>query len=117
MIKNIITYTIYIVLILLIVVWGYQGRAEATVPNNSPDYCWEIQKSCDEVIMEADKTILLQLRAYSELSRTNKDLEKDLKLLRAQNFSLKNPPWYKDPMWTGLAGVLGGVIIILGYRK
>lgn|SRR5574343_264569 len=111
MIQDTITYILCIALILLILFWGCQGRAE------TPQACIEIQQACDEVIMEADKTILLQLRAYSELSKTNKDLEDDLNFLRTQNFSLKNPPWYKDPMWTGLAGVLGGVVLMLGNSK
>ena len=115
MIRDWVTYTICILLILLVIFWGCQGRAQ-TANNPTPPACYEIQQACDEVIMEADKLILMQLRAYTEISKTNELLEQDMKILREQNFSLKNPPWYKDPMWTGLAGVLGGVVLMLNNK-
>lgn len=111
MIQDTITYILCILGIILVIVWGCQGKADQT-----PPACYELQQACDEVIMEADKVILMQLRAYTELSKTHEDLEQDMKILRAQNFSLQNPPWYKDPMWTGLAGVLGGVVLMLNNK-
>ena len=116
------TYTIgiYMFLILLFIFWAVSGIAAEPYnshQNSSTGYsanaCKDIQKLCDELIYEADKVIGLQHEAYFKLKSYSEQLDKDLIKTKNELYIARNPIWYKDPMWTGLAGLLGGVIIVL----
>lgn len=110
--KQAITVIIYGALLVLIMSWCSKGMT--TVLN---DGCFDVQQLCDQVLEQADEVMLMQAKAYTEVTQQNKQLEKEIFRLRKQNFDLENPPWHKDPMWTGLAGILGGVFIILSLQK
>ena len=114
MISDWVKYIISIFLMILVIAWGCQGAAE-TAPTRSPA-CWDIQQACDELIQSADELILLQAQAYQELNTENERLDKEIMELKVKNFTLSNPPWYKDPVWMGLAGSLLGAVLILKYK-
>lgn len=103
---------IYGILLVLILNWCSSGFA--TVLN---DGCFDIQQMCDAVLEQADEVMLLQAKAYAEVNKQNKQLETDIMKLQKQNFDLKHPPWHQDPMWTGLAGILGGMFLVLSLQK
>jgi len=81
------------------------------------DCGWEIQKACDALIQEADMIINLQLKAYQDLANQKSELQSALDNTVMELHNANNPPWYKDPHYMGLTGILIGIFLTLSLRQ
>jgi len=75
------------------------------------DNLWELQQYCDEMLQSCDSLLIKQAQMYGKLKNQNLELQRELQNRANTINKLENVPVYKDPLWTGLAGIVLGIII------